>query len=182
MDQGISLKEALKNVIGQKLLGTYRIAAMELSKPNNILFTKNSGDFFICTSKLNNEVILSSESSLFNTKSIRDNFNAVISIPNNQIVEVRETCEYSFEKIDKQIKIERNPKPLFDHIMHEEIIEGIDSIELVTDFGGKFISDHQVILGGFEKAKSELLLIEDLIIQGDGASRLASQYGAYIMR
>jgi glucosamine 6-phosphate synthetase-like amidotransferase/phosphosugar isomerase protein len=66
--------------------------------------------------------------------------------------------------------------------MHEEIIEGIDSIELVTDFGGKFISDHQVILGGFEKAKQEMLLIEDLIIQGDGASRIASSYGAYVMR
>lgn len=31
---------------------------------------------------------------------------------------------------------------MFDHIMHEEIVEGIDAIELVTDFGGKFISDH----------------------------------------
>lgn len=33
--------------------------------------------------------------------------------------------------------------------MHEEIVESIDSIELVTDYGGKFISDNQVFLGGF---------------------------------
>jgi hypothetical protein len=37
--------------------------------------------------------------------------------------------------------------------MHEEIVESIDAIDLATDFGGKFISDHQVLLGGFEKAK-----------------------------
>jgi len=26
--------------------------------------------------------------------------------------------------------------------MHEEIIESIDAVDLATDFGGKFISDH----------------------------------------
>jgi len=26
--------------------------------------------------------------------------------------------------------------------MHEEIVESIDAIDLATDFGGKFISDH----------------------------------------
>lgn len=38
---------------------------------------------------------------------------------------------------------------MFDHIMHEEIVESIDAIEKVTDFGGKFISEHAVLLGGF---------------------------------
>ena len=45
---------------------------------------------------------------------------------------------------------------MFDHIMHEEIYESIDAVDLATDFGGKFISDNQVILGGFEKAHQEL--------------------------
>ena len=40
--------------------------------------------------------------------------------------------------------------------MHEEIIESIDAVERATDFGAKFISAHQVLLGGFEKAKDEL--------------------------
>ena len=66
--------------------------------------------------------------------------------------------------------------------MHEEVIESIDAIELATDFGGKFITDHQVILGGFEKSKQELMLIEDLIISSMGTSKISAEYGAYIMR
>lgn len=71
---------------------------------------------------------------------------------------------------------------MFDHIFHEEIVESIDSIELVTDFGNKFISDNQVYLGGFYKNRSELMLIEDLIISATGTSIIAAQYGAFIMR
>jgi len=45
MDKNLTLKEALKNVVEQKLLGTYRIAVMEITNPTCILFVKNSGDF-----------------------------------------------------------------------------------------------------------------------------------------
>lgn len=45
LDQGVSLKEALKTVIEQKIIGTYRIAVMELEKPDAIYFIKNSGEF-----------------------------------------------------------------------------------------------------------------------------------------
>ena len=46
---------------------------------------------------------------------------------------------------------------MFDHIMHEEIYQSIDAVDQATDFGGKFISSHQVVLGGFEKALAELV-------------------------
>ena len=74
------------------------------------------------------------------------------------------TCEYSFEKLEKKILVERNACSLFDHIMHEEIIGSIDAVDQATDFGSKFISNHQVVLGGFEKAKEELIHIQDLLI------------------
>lgn len=41
--------------------------------------------------------------------------------------------------------------------MHEEIYESIDAVDSATDHGGKFISEHQVVLGGFDKAKEELV-------------------------
>ena len=66
--------------------------------------------------------------------------------------------------------------------MHEEIVESIDAVDKATDFGSKFISPHQVLLGGFEKAKDELEQIEDLIIQAIGSSNISANYGAYIMR
>lgn len=78
--------------------------------------------------------------------------------------------------------IQRNPKALFDHIMHEEIYESIDAVDQATDFGGKFISNHQVVLGGFEKAKTELLQVQDLIISAKGGSFISAQYGSYIMK
>mmetsp|Transcript_10296 Transcript_10296/g.15729 ORF Transcript_10296/g.15729 Transcript_10296/m.15729 type:complete len:227 (+) Transcript_10296:1094-1774(+) len=66
--------------------------------------------------------------------------------------------------------------------MQEEIYETIDAVDQATDFGAKFISDNQVVLGGFEKAKIELSQIQDLFIQSRGASSIAAAYGAYIMR
>lgn len=93
-------------------------------------------------SKNEDEIIVSSELSVFNDQNLTHKFNLSIPIPNNEILEVKKDCTYSFEKIKKLIKISRDPKASFDHIMHEEIVESIDAIELVTDFGGKFISDH----------------------------------------
>jgi len=105
-----------------------------------------------------------------------------VQIPNNQILEVSEDCSYHFSPIEKKITIQRNPKALFDHIMHEEIYESIDAVDQATDFGGKFISNHQVVLGGLEKAKTELLQIQDLVISAKGGSYISAQYGTYIMK
>jgi glucosamine 6-phosphate synthetase-like amidotransferase/phosphosugar isomerase protein len=140
--EGLSLKDALKSIVEEKLLGTYRIAALEVDKPQSIIFIKNSGEFSLCVSKNEDEVIISSESSLFNQQDIKHKFSHKISIPNNTILEVNQNCEYTFTKIEKKIKIQRNPKAMFDHIMHEEIVESIDAVDMATDFGGKFISDH----------------------------------------
>ena len=47
MDTGLSLREALINVVESKLLGTYRMAALETANPQSVFFVKNSGDFLI---------------------------------------------------------------------------------------------------------------------------------------
>jgi hypothetical protein len=39
-----------------------------------------------------------------------------------------------------------------------------------------------VYLGGFEPAKEELKLIQNLIISALGSSRIAADYGTYIMK
>ena len=52
----------------------------------------------------------------------------------------------------------------------------------VTDDGAKFISDHQVVLGGFERAKEELGLIQNLLIAANGPTLIAAEYGAFLMR
>jgi len=86
---GVSLKDALADVVGKKLMGTYIVAAMELANPKNLIFIKNSGDFSLCLSKAGDEVILSSELSLFKDNAIKQKFNHGVPIPNNHIVEVK---------------------------------------------------------------------------------------------
>ena len=137
-----------------------------------MLFVKNSGEFVLGYSKEDNEIIVTSEGLIF--KSLENKFNK-IDIPDNHIVDVNSTtCEYSFEKLEKKLVVERNANSLFDHIMHEEIIGSIDAVDQVTDFGSKFISNHQVVLGGFEKAKEELIHIQDLLISAKGTSYIAA--------
>jgi len=72
---------------------------MELSKPKKLLLVKNSGDFSLAVSKNSDEIILSSELSLFNDSSVKQKFHTIVSIPNNHIVEVNEDCTYNMEKI-----------------------------------------------------------------------------------
>lgn len=80
------------------------------------------------------------------------------------------------------MKVERKPKDRFEHIFAEEIHESIDAIQAACDFGNKFISNHQVVLGGFENSKEELNLIQNLIIASNGCSFVAAQYGAFLMK
>jgi len=156
MDKNQSLKEALKTVVEVKLLGTYRIAAMESNDAKTMYIVKNSGDFSIGLSKDNNELVVSSDMEIFSTQYLGKTFSQ-ISIPDNNLVEITSDCKYSLTKLEKKIVISRNPRAMFDHIMQEEIFESIDAVDSATDYGNKFISNHQVVLGGFEKAKNELL-------------------------
>ena len=61
LDKNLSLKDALKNVVEQKLLGTYQIALMEMKNPKQLYFVKNSGDFFLGVNKTSTEIIVSTD-------------------------------------------------------------------------------------------------------------------------
>ena len=58
--------------------------------------------------------------------------------------------------------------------MQEEIVESIEAMSAVTDDGAKFISDHQVVLGGFERAREELTMIKNMLIAANGTSFIAA--------
>lgn len=68
MDKNLSLNEALKIVVEEKLLGTYRIAAMETNEAKTMYLVKNSGDFSIGLSKDNDELVVSSDMEIFSTQ------------------------------------------------------------------------------------------------------------------
>jgi len=39
-----------------------------------------------------------------------------------------------------------------------------------------------VVLGGFERAREELRLVQNLVIASDNSSRYAAEYGAYLFK
>jgi glucosamine 6-phosphate synthetase-like amidotransferase/phosphosugar isomerase protein len=47
IDKGLPLRDAIKHLVEHKLLGTYRLAILELENPNTLFLVKNSGDFCI---------------------------------------------------------------------------------------------------------------------------------------
>lgn len=57
LDQGASVKEALKNVVEKKLMGTWKLAVMGVDQPDHIYLVKNSGDFILGQS--HNQVVVS---------------------------------------------------------------------------------------------------------------------------
>jgi glucosamine 6-phosphate synthetase-like amidotransferase/phosphosugar isomerase protein len=134
------LKDALQDIVETKILGTYRISAIELNNPKHIFFIKNSGEFIIGQNKEKTNVIVTSDQTVLSN--LGSSFEK-IDIPNNHIIAVdASTCEISFEKLEKKIKVERNSKSQFDHIMLEEIYGSIDAVDQATDLGSKFISNH----------------------------------------
>lgn len=63
MDQGRSLKEAIKIVIEMKLLGTWKLAFMSLASPDTLYFTKNAGDMIL--GKTNDYCFVTTEDGLY---------------------------------------------------------------------------------------------------------------------
>lgn len=47
MDAGFDVKNALKNVVESKLMGTWKMALIATEKPESIFFVKNSGELII---------------------------------------------------------------------------------------------------------------------------------------
>jgi len=98
------------------------------------------------------------------------------------LYEVQENCTIVETPLNKRLVVSRKPKQGFNHIFEEEVFESVEAMSTVTDDGAKLISDHQVFLGGFERAKEELKLIKNLVIMANGNSAIAADYGAMIMR
>ena len=148
LDTGCDLKAALKNLIELKLLGTWRLAIMLVDNPNHIYVIKNVGPMFIAKSSYS--VVVSSDKEVI--EDLPRDFK-VKKMINNTLYEIKDDCSIIEYEVQKKIQVERKPKPGHDHIFQEEIYGSIDAASAVTDDGCKFVSNHQVVLGGFERSE-----------------------------
>lgn len=176
MDAGATVKEAIKEVVEKKIMGTWKLAVMPLESPEHLYFVKNSGEFLV--GQLEGSVVVSTEEALFQGVKC----SKVEKVPNNYLVDLKADLSLSMERLEKKIKVERRPSEGFAHIFEEEIFEAVKAVNNCIDYGQKFVSAHQVYLGGFEHAHEELRLVQNLIIAANGSSKIAADYGAYVMR
>jgi hypothetical protein len=58
------------------------------------------------------------------------------------LYEIKDNCQISNTKINRNVQITRKPKRGYEHIFEEEILESVDAMDAVSDDGGKFISSH----------------------------------------
>jgi glucosamine 6-phosphate synthetase-like amidotransferase/phosphosugar isomerase protein len=64
MDQGHTLHDSVKNVVEKKLMGTWKLAVLDVNQPDQIYFVKNSGDFIV--GQINsNSLVVSTQENIF---------------------------------------------------------------------------------------------------------------------
>lgn len=63
-------------------------------------------------------------------------------IPNNHLIDLKDDCTFTMEKLEKKITVDRLPKADYDYIFEEEIYESADAVNSAIDFGKKFVSNH----------------------------------------
>lgn len=56
-------------------------------------------------------------------------------IPNNHLIDLKDDCTFTMEKLEKKITVERKPRQGFDHIFEEEIYQSADAVNAAIDFG-----------------------------------------------
>lgn len=177
LDKGLGLRQAVKSVIETKLLGTWRLVVMHSTDAKCLYASTNSGVLFL--GKSADSIILSSSSEVASANSKRFNFE---KLDKNVLYEITDECLVSTENLQKKISLQRQPKPGYAHIVAEEIYQGVDAINNVIEFGSKFISSHEVLLGGFERSREELRLVQNLVIATEPESKFAAEYGASLFK
>lgn len=133
------MKEAIKTLVEKRLMGTWKLAVMPLDQPDHVYFVKNSGEIII--GQADDAVIVSTEEVLFKES---PELAAVKyeKIPNNYLVDLKDDCTITMEKLEKKMVVDRKPKGAFEHIFQEEVYEAAEAVNSAIDFGQKFISNH----------------------------------------
>ena len=116
LDGGVNLKTAIKTIIENKMIGTWKLVVMEVNKPSQMYVTKNVGPMFI--GKSNNSVIIGSDKDIYSDLSKTYTIKKMV---NNTLYEIKDDCSIIETKMQKKINVERQPKPGYNHIFQEEI-------------------------------------------------------------
>jgi len=170
------LAEAVKKV-QSRLEGTWGIVVFDKEDPGKLVAAKNGSPLLVGIGQ--GEMFVASEATAFSqfTKeyiSLENLEVAVISMAGTSLDQRR------IEKNPSSEQVSLSPAP-FLHWTIKEIMEQPQALARTLNYGGRFLDDSQVKLGGLD-LNPKLEKIENIIITGCGTSLHAGLYGAMVMR
>lgn len=102
LDKGVNLRQAIKNVIEQKLLGTWRLVVMATNDVRCLYVSTNSGGIFM--GKSADSIILSSSQEVVSANKKQYIFE---KLEKNVLYEINDECLVSSEHLQKKMSIQR---------------------------------------------------------------------------
>jgi glutamine---fructose-6-phosphate transaminase (isomerizing) len=179
-------EQHLCNCIGHlksKISGTWGLVVICTDTPDTLYCTRHGSPLLVsCNEQM---AMVVSEQSGFD-KSVTDYVvlkNYDICILNKKNGKINMTTEHQYTSTFSTIGGEycETPTP-YAHWTLKEIYEQPQSIERAICFGGRIASHTNVMLGGLDDKKEELIKVENLIILGCGTSRNAGSLGVHYFK
>lgn len=171
-----NMEIALPRVLSQ-LKGTWGLAILD-KLDNEVIYIASHGSP-IAVGVNKDEIFIASEPSAF-----QEWTNEFLILEEGEWVSLRIGQEIKskngFVKIEGE-KIPDSPNP-FPHWTLKEIFEQPEAMSRSMNFGGRFLNNEKVKLGGLEQNREELIKIEHLIIVACGTSKFAGICGSHFMR
>lgn len=176
LDEGMELDDAFARALS-RMEGTWGICMISKDDPGKIRVARLGSPIIIGIG--NDHMFVASEHTAFNRHT-----SSFIELKDGEIATVTANgvnLDISRKQEAPKEDILLTPDP-FPYWTIREIKEQPEALARSLNFGGRFLSDSQVLLGGLDSNKDTLLPIKNLVISACGTSLYASEYGARLMR
>ena len=157
---------------------------MNLEEENSLYLVRHGSPLLVSYNKISN---YTSEQSgfqnLVNNYLVLENHDIIkLSLVNDKIIfNNLKDIDYKFKNINKtnSLNLESTGYP---HWTLKEIYEQPDSIRRALSFGGRILSNYEVILGGLNENINILKNIDNIILLGCGTSYNSGKIGMYYLK
>eukprot|EP01006_Ploeotia_vitrea_P031171 TRINITY_DN63464_c0_g1_i1.p1 TRINITY_DN63464_c0_g1~~TRINITY_DN63464_c0_g1_i1.p1 ORF type:complete len:711 (-),score=414.30 TRINITY_DN63464_c0_g1_i1:146-2278(-) len=176
LDQGESVVDAVK-LATSRLEGTWGLAIVHKDHPNQVIAARNGSPLVVGIGK--DEMFVASEVAAFSRYC-----NEFVDLNDGEVAVVKPgdfTLDQSRVEKAETMQIELSPAP-YPHWTIKEIMEQPQAVARTLNYGGRFLSNGNVKLGGLNMNRDMLLGIRHLVIAACGTSLYAGMYGALLMR
>lgn len=183
LDEGLSLLEATKNALQNKIRGTWGIVVIKRDEPDKIVVSRCGSP--IVMAMTSDSVLVGSESIVFQNYT-----NRFMRLDDNEILEinVNNIDQFQMNNVRRvqpllQVSAEHKPAAPFTSFFEQEIQEQIQSAQKVMNDGGRLAGERgSTKLGGLEMFAEQISGVENLLMVGCGTSYHAALAASKIFK